>query len=337
MPDHSVYEIGDIELQSGQVLHSAFLAYKTYGTLDAAKSNVIVYTTPFGAQHTDTEWLIGAEMALDPGKYFIVTPNMFGNGASISPSNARAPHDRGRFPNVTLYDNVVQQQRLLRKVFGIERVKLVTGFSMGAQQAFHWGALFPDMVERIAPICGSARTSRHNFVFLESVKAALMADAAFRDGCFPEKPEKGLRAVARAYAAWALSPAFFREKVYEKLGFETIEDFLVRAWEANMLKRDANNMMAMWWSWQHADISANERYGGDLGKALGAIRARALVMPGATDCYFTAEDSRLEAIQMSNAEWRPIPSVWGHRAGNPLQSPEDLKFLNRALRELLTS
>jgi pimeloyl-ACP methyl ester carboxylesterase len=174
-----------------------------------------------------------------------------------------------------LYDNVIQQQGLVREVFGIERVKLVTGFSMGAQQAFHWGALFPNMVERIAPVCGSARTSTHNFVFLESAKAALKADPAFRDGWFPDKPEKGLRAVARAYAAWALSPAFYRDKVHEKLGFETVEDFLVRAWEANMLKRDANNMMAMWWSWQHADISANERYVGDLGKALGAIRARA--------------------------------------------------------------
>src|SRR5713226_1964373 len=233
MPDYSIHDLGDIKLQSGQQLQKAFLAYKTYGTLDAKKSNVIVYTTPFGAQHTDTEWMIGTDMALDPNRYFIISPNMFGNGLSISPSNAPPPHDRGRFPNVTLYDNVVQQQRLLRERFGIERVQLVTGFSMGAQQAFHWGAFFPEMVERIAPICGSAKTSRHNFVFLESVKAALMADPAFRDGWFPDKPERGLRAVARAYAAWAVSQAFYREKLYEKLGFATIEDFLVNAWEVN--------------------------------------------------------------------------------------------------------
>ena len=64
----------------------------------------------------------------------------------------------------------------MHEIFGIERVKVVYGFSMGAQQAFHWGALFPDRVERIAAICGSAKTSPHNFVFLEGAKAALTAD-----------------------------------------------------------------------------------------------------------------------------------------------------------------
>jgi homoserine O-acetyltransferase len=60
-------------------------------------------------------------------------------------------------------------------------------------------------------------------------------------------------------------------------------------------------------------------------------------MPATTDCYFTLDDSRLEVMQMPNAELRPIPSVWGHRAGNPVQSPEDLKFINSSIRELLSS
>jgi homoserine O-acetyltransferase len=96
-------------------------------------------------------------------------------------------------------------------------------------------------------------------------------------------------------------------------------------------------MMAMWWSWQHSDISDNDRYGGDIKKALGSIRARAFVMPATTDCYFTADASSLEVEQMPNAQLRPIRSIWGHRAGNPVQSPEDLKFLNDSLRELLNS
>ncbi len=337
MTDHAIFQLGDIRLQSGETLERAFLAYKTYGTLDARRSNAILYATPFGAQHSDTEWMIGTGMALDPERYFIVTPNMFGNGLSSSPSNAQAPYDKGRFPKLTLYDNVVQQQRLLAEALGIERLRLVLGFSMGAQQAFHWAAVFPERVARLAAICGSARTARHNFVFLESVKAALTADGAWRDGWFPEPPVRGLRAAARAFAAWALSQAFYREKVYERLGFATIEEFLEKAFDANMLKRDANNVMAMLWSWQQADISANALYGGDLDKALGAIRAKAFVMPSETDCYFPVEDSRLETARMPNAELRPIPSIWGHRAGNPLQSPEDARFLNDALRELLAS
>lgn len=61
---------------------------------------------------------------------------------------------------------------------------------------------------------------------------------------------------------------------YPVFPLASIEDFLVKAWEANMLRRDANNLLAMWWSWQHADIRANTQYGGDLSRARGAIRAR---------------------------------------------------------------
>src|SRR5215469_13347680 len=79
--------------------------------------------------------------------------------------------------------------------------------------------------------------------------------------------------------------------------------------------------------WQHADISANELYGGDLDKALGAITADATVMPCETDLYFTVEDNRREVACMQKAELRPIPSIWGHRAGNPVLNPEDAAFI----------
>ncbi len=335
MPDYSVFEAGDVALQSGLTYRNARLAYKTHGTLNAAKSNAIVYPTSFGAQHTDLEWQIGDGRALDPTKYFIVIINKFGNGLSSSPSNTPPPFDRGRYPQFTMTDNVRVQQRLLQEVFGVERVCLVYGFSMGAQQAFHWAALFPDRVERIAPICGSAKTSPHNFVFLEGVKAALTADPAWQDGWFATQPVRGFQAFGRVYAGWGLSQAFYREEVWRKLGFASLEDFLVGSWEAGFRRRDANDLLAMLWMWQHADISANELYGGDFTKALGAIKAKAIVMPCETDLYFTVEDNRREVARMPNAELRPIPSIWGHRAGNPVFNPEDANFIGDAVKELL--
>jgi len=91
----------------------------------------------------------------------------------------------------------------------------------------------------------------------------------------------------------------------------------------------------MLWTWQHADISANELYNGNLDAALGAITADAIVMPSETDLYFTVEDNRREVARMPKAELRPIPSIWGHRAGNPAQNPDDAKFIDDAVRELL--
>ena len=132
--DYQIFELGDVALQSGLTLRNAELAYKTYGRLDAARSNVIVYPTSYGAQHYDTEWLIRPGRALDPERYFIIIPNMFGNGLSSSPSNVGPPHDRGRFPGVTVADNVRMQHRLLREQLGIERVALVYGWSMAASR-----------------------------------------------------------------------------------------------------------------------------------------------------------------------------------------------------------
>ncbi|HEX3884206.1 MAG TPA: alpha/beta fold hydrolase [Stellaceae bacterium] len=335
MLNYQIFEAGDVVLQSGLTYRGARLAYKTFGTLNAAKSNAIVHPTSFGAQHTDLEWAIGEGQALDPTKYFIVIVNKFGNGLSSSPSNTPPPFDRGRCPHFTMTDNVRVQQRLMVEMFGVERVRMVYGFSMGAQQAFHWAALFPDRVEKIMAICGSSKTSPHNFVFLEGVKAALTADEAWKDGWFATQPVRGFQAFGRVYAGWGLSQAFYREEVWRTVGYSSLEDFLVASWEAGFRRRDANDLLAMLWMWQHADISANELYRGDHKKALGAITADAMVMPCETDLYFTVEDNRREVAKMPRAELRPIPSIWGHRAGNPVLSPADAKFIGDATRELL--
>ena len=329
------FQLGDVVLERGLTLRGAFLRYKTYGTLAPDKSNVIVYPTSFSAQHPDIEWLIGPDRILDPGRYFIVIPNMFGNGLSSSPSNTPAPFDRGRFPQITAADNIHVQRRLMTEAFGVDRIKLVYGWSMGAQQAYHWGALYPDKVERICVICGSAKTAPHNVVFLEGVRATLTTDANYVDGWFAQPPVRGLRAMGRVYAGWALSQSFYREELWRGLGFASLEDFLISNWEGNYLRRDANNLLCQLWTWQHADISNNPLYGGDLPRALGAIEAKALIMPGETDLYFQVEDNRREVKHLRQGELRPIPSIWGHRAGNPLGNPADERFIAEAVRELL--
>lgn len=138
------------------------------------------------------------------------------------------------------------------------------------------------------------------------------------------------------FAGWALSQAFYREHLYRQLGFSSVEDFLVRFWEGSFLRRDANNLLALCWTWHYADISTTPGFDGDLDAALRSITAKALVMPGSTDLYFTPEDSQHEVDQMRNAEYRPIPSIWGHQAGRGLD-PADADFVDAGLRELLAS
>jgi homoserine O-acetyltransferase len=335
--DTSFFDAGSVVLQSGLTHRNTRLAYQTHGTLNADRSNVVLWLTPFGAQHSDIAWMVGPGRALDPARYFIVTPNLFGNGLSSSPSNAVPPANGSHWPNFTFADNVRVQRRMLQETFGIERIALACGWSMGGMQAYHWAALFPQAVDRLAVICGAAKTAPHNQVFLEGVKATLTADAHFQDGRFTGFPERGLRAMGRVYAGWAMSQTFYRDELWRQTGCSSVEDYLVSNWEGNFLKRDPNNLLAHIWTWQHGDISANEAYGGDLNAALGAIQARSLILPSATDLYFQVEDNRREVAAMRSAELRVIPSDWGHRAGMPVNNPVDAAFIEAGLSELLST
>ena len=121
------------------------------------------------------------------------------------------------------------------------------------------------------------------------------------------------------------------------MGYSSLEDFLVAFWEGLFLGRDANNLLAMLWTWQNGDISDNDLFHKDFPKALGAIKARALVMPGKTDLYFPPEDSEFEVAHMPHAELLVVPSVWGHFAGGPGTNPEDVLFIDKALKRFLNA
>jgi homoserine O-acetyltransferase len=333
VPGDSLFDLGDFVLQSGATLREAKLAYKTHGTLNADKSNVIVYPTPYSAHHGDIEWLIGPGKALDPQRYFIVVTDMLGNGLSSSPSNTPPPYDRARFPSIAIRDNVTAQHRLIAGHFGVERIALVVGWSMGAQQAYQWAVSYPQMVERIAPSCGTARTTPHNAVFLEGVRAALTADAAWNNGWYEAPPHRGLRAFARVYSGWGFSQPFYKQELWRELGFSSLDDFLIGFWERRFLRRDANNLLTMLGAWLNNDVGATPGHA-DLRSALGSIRAKTLVMAGETDLYFTPEDIEYEASLIPHARYELIRSVWGHQAGNGLNSA-DSAFVDRQLKWLL--
>jgi homoserine O-acetyltransferase len=332
-----VFDAGDITLQSGARLTDARLSWKALGTLSHARDNVIVYPTSYGAQHPDLEWLIGPDKILDPTRWFIVIPDMFGNGLSSSPA------DRDDYPTlVTIHDNVQTQRSALRALFGIERVACVYGWSMGGLQAYHWAALFPDAVERIVVNCGVARTAVHNQVFLRSLMATLeAAPQHIGNGRFSSEPKAAKRAFGRIYAAWALSQDFYRAGLHladgptPNLGAPDLETFLKTDWEDRFSIRPAANQYAQLRTWDAADISANDRYGGDLTAALAAIQARVLLMPGETDLYFRTADNEAEMPYLRHAALKPIPSIWGHRAGNPVMNPADAAFIQREVRTWL--
>jgi len=324
--------LGDVPLHAGGVLPEARLVWKSFGTLNADHSNAVLYPTSYGAQHTDLEWLIKADGILDPTRWFVIQVNQFGNGLSTSPSHLIDPAPAFTVSHV---DNVRAQERLLRESFGIERLALVYGWSMGAQQAYHWAVMYPDGVARIAAVCGTACTSEHNRLFLMSLESALLADPAWNGRTFVGVPERGFHTFARIYASWAASQEFYRRREYLKQGYTDLDDYLARAWEPFYRKRDVLDHLAMLRTWMRNDVGVV--MDGDTRMALKSIRAKTLVMPSTTDLYFTVDDCAAEAALIPGSQFRPLHSWLGHRAGNPVNSAVDTLAIRRAVDELLAT
>ncbi len=309
-----MFALGDVAAQKGGTIRNARIVWKTHGTLNEARDNVILYPCSYTAQHPDMEFLIGPDSVLDPTRWFIVIPNMFSNGLSSG-----AADDPDYPAIVTGWDLVQAQKRLLAAQFGITKLAAVYGFSMGAQQAYHWAAIEPAMVARAFVLAGSARTAVHNKVFLLSLLRTLQAAPEYTGGGhFSPEPRAALKAFGTIYASWALSQDFYRADLHlSALGAPDLETFLRTDWEERYYLRRAANLYAQLVTWFHGDISDNPLYHGDLALALGSIQARVVLLPSTTDLYFRVADNEADLAHLKNGALHPIQSVWGHRAGNP--------------------
>jgi homoserine O-acetyltransferase len=327
------FALGDLAGEKGGVIRNAHLAWQRFGALNARGDNLVLYPSSYSARLADMSWLVGPDGILDPTRWCIVAIGMFSNGES---SGAAETPD---FPAlVTVADNVRAQHRLLTEMLGVEKLAAVYGFSMGGMQAYHWAALYPDRVARAIIVCGSARTADHNKVFLSSLMRTLeAAPEHIGNGRFSNEPVLALKAFGHIYAGWGLSQDFYRAGLYKSaLGASDLETFLRVNWVERFLQCRAANLYAQAHAWYHGDISGNALYGGDLPRALGAIKAEVLLMPSETDLYFRVADNAAELPHLAHGRLRPIPSVWGHRAGNPSVNPEDAAFLKAQVRDFLS-
>lgn len=332
---YEVFELGDLPLVNGGVLREARLAYKTYGSLSPTGDNVILMPTFYTGNHLRNEGFFGSGRALDPARHFIVSVNLFGNGLSSSPSNTIGPQGGGNFPLITVYDNVAAQHLLLTEHLRVQKIALVLGWSMAGCQSYQWAVQYPDMVQAILPFCSSARTSPHNFVFLEGVKAALCADPAWNEGHYSSQPVNGLRAFGRVYAGWAFSQSFYRNGLYRQLGYES-PMALLQDWADDHAENwDANDLLCKLATWQKSDVSAGTVFNGNLNAALGSIRADCILMPCTQDLYFPPEDNEIEAALIPGAVFAPYASDFGHCAANPGNDPGFTAQLDAHIATLL--
>lgn len=312
---YSTFNLGDFDLDSGNRLRGAKLAYTTFGTLSPLKDNAVLFPTWYsGTSKIIEQAYIGKGRTLDPDKYFIIVANQLGNGLSSSPQNTPSPANGGAFPKISIADDVRAQCKLITDVFGISKLELVLGGSMGAQQTYEWAVRYPDMVKRAAPIAGSARASLHNKLLVETFKEAISSDPHWDGGWYQrgDAVHRGLRRHAHLFAASGFSPKLYASEGWRSLGFSTVDDFVTNFVEAHFLPQDPNNLLLMLNKWQNGDVS--RATSGCLKTALGKITARVAVIAIEEDNFFPLADIAAEQRMIPNSELRLVSSEWGHLA-----------------------
>lgn len=263
--------------------------------------------------------------------YHVIVVAMLGNGESSSPSND------DKFPadySLRYEDCINSQYALVTQHLGIKSLEAVIGFSMGGQQAYYWSVMHGTgsnpFLKRSVVICGSAKTSGHNFAFLEGPITALLESHDYDHGNYKRNglnPTAGLKAFNRAYAAWLTSAAWFRQELWREQGKKSLDEWLKDNDDDDGW--DAEDLLTLARMWQAGDVGKLDE-SGDYRKALGKVTAKVLVMPCVSDQYFPSEDGEEEAKYLNNGRFNPIQSVWGHVAGGG-GSSADREWMDREI------
>ena len=357
-----------LALDSGALLSPLEIAYKTYGALNAVKSNaVLVCHALTGDQHVASihpvtgkpGWwsrVVGQGLPLDPDRHFIICANVIGGcmgstgPASINPATGQ-PYGL-TFPMITIAD-MVRAQAMLIEALGIETLFAVVGGSMGGMQVLQWAASYPEKLFSAICIAAAARHSAQNIAFHEVGRQAIMADPDWRAGAYEGqgvRPEKGL-AVARMAAhitylsETALQRKFGRELQRDGLSWGFDADFQVESYlrhqGASFVDRfDANSYLYVTRALDYFDLAAS--HGGVLAQAFARARnVRFCVLSFSSDWLYSTAESR-DVVRALNAagcraSFAEIETDKGHDAFL-LDEPEMFAtvrgFLNHAAQEL---
>ncbi len=337
-PVQHEFVIDHFHTESGAVLPQARIFFGTYGTLNTARDNVVLLPSHYMADMHGYEFLIGPGKALDPGKLFLVTSELFGNGRSSSPSNTAEPFHGPRFPITTIRDNVNAVHRLLTDDLHVSHLRAVIGFSMGAQQALQWAVSYPDFMDAVVATSGTAKTYGHGIVRLQGQIAAIATDPAFKDGDYTVQPTQGIRTTSLIWLGWLYSQEWWRRELWkvDSPPGTTLQQAIDRLTAEFFADADANNLILQMRTWESNDVGFTPPFRGDTEAALRSIRVPVLYMPSATDLYFPVEDAQYEAGFIKHCDFLPIPSLWGHPAGAGA-SPADLTFLNAHIAAFLAA
>lgn len=271
-PQQQFASMGDLQLENKATIKDCAIGYRTLGTLNADKSNVIVFNTWHTGTSRDAMGLLASGALFDPAPWYIVVVDAIGNGVSCSPSNSKTQPGPS-FPQFSMRDMVATQHKLLTEKLGLQRVRAVMGYSMGGMQTFQWAVSYPGFMDVAIPIAGTPRLTSSDMLFLRIVEKAVVDEPAYAGGRYTSNP--ALPMYNLLFAMNFDSPAHRSARTAPK----DFEKFFRDSQAADNGGTDANNSL-----WQiRAVLGHDVAQGGKLEDAAAQARARIHAINAAQD------------------------------------------------------
>jgi homoserine O-acetyltransferase len=306
---HEHLSLGDFPLERGGVIREFVLSYVAHGQMSSARDNVVLALSAIGSTHHRLDAWIGPGRALDTDRYCVVAVDAIGNGLTTSPSTSRS-QPLLDFPRFTIRDMVESQRRLVEHL-GVRKLAAVVGASMGGMQALQWAVSHPDAMAAVVAMVPMGRATPWSVAVNEASRRALMADPAWPSG-----------ELAAGWTAWTAIMQVLAGRTPAALARQFADPADVPAFIAQRAEAQrAGGVHAVDWVWQtHAydahDVGTTPGITGGTAAALGAIRARTLVLGAPLDLYNPVEEARAAAAAIPGARYVEIPSVEGHQAAS---------------------
>jgi homoserine O-acetyltransferase len=271
-PQQQFAHLGDLQLENKATIKDCSVGYRTIGTLNADKSNAILFTTWHTGTSRDAIGMLQSGALFDPAPWYVIVVDALGNGVSCSPSNSKTQPGPA-FPQFSVRDMVDSQHKLLTEKLGIKHVRAVMGYSMGGMQTFQWAVSHPGFMDVAIPIAGTPRLTSSDMLFLRIVEKAAVDEPAYAGGRYASNPR--LPMYNLLFAMNFDSPAHRSARTAPK----DFEKFFRDSQAGDADGTDANNSL-----WQiRAVLGHDVAQGGKLEDAAARVKAQLYPINAAQD------------------------------------------------------
>lgn len=321
--DEGACDIGTFDFEGGGQLEQMKVGFVTHGRLNDKRDNAVLLLPGTTNTRHSADGYIGSGNAFDPDRHFVIAFEAIGAGTSSKPSDGLGCD----FPRYNIRDLVRAQYQAVTECFGLERVAAVAGASMGAFQALEWAIAYPQFMRSAVLMVPAARASHIFRSVVSTAELILQLDPNWGEPMKDMKQLRALGAAVRMYFPWTVTDSYL-ERIPLALIEQEIQTAIARS--------------ASWHPWDYlrryqasASHDVAEPFGGDLGRALGQIRARTLIMPTTSERLLGADSAKQLQLHIEGAQLVPVQTDRGHLGWRAVEGARESQIFSNQIAHFL--